>query len=378
MKYFVCQIMIVTTLLCASVYSQTASNHKIYIKPYTDLVDNNWKGIVWEPFNRDWNSAGTTSDGDQIADCGIQWARVWVTARKDFSQTDAMVKQCKAQNIQIICCYNKSNPHNDLGDSTQQAEQVNMLKDFVNHYKNVIHYWEIQNEANLDGSWNLGKEVGRGSNDSESPYNAGVHRFVLWLHLSYDAIKEVDPNATVILGGISEWIMEDFMDRLTLEHAYNYFDEVAFHPYANNSNPIPDQCIKRLTSFKNKMSVWPKPKNDMPIWITEIGFHTGSISSPGMVNSETIKADYLRQTMQKLIQNLHYSRPICWYIFHEVNATNSYYGLINKNLSGSDVKTNFLPAYFSFKGMDKNWHYYNTIVSLSPGPTGIKTIMKAK
>lgn len=358
MRYLTCLLLLMATFLNASVYSQISGNQKIQSKPYSDLVQQDWKGIVWEPFNRDWNSAGTSSDGQQIADCGIKWARLWVTAKRDYTQTDAMVNQCKKQNIKIICCYNKANPRNDLGDSIQQTEQINILKDFVGRYKKDIHYWEIQNEANLDGSWNLGKEAGRGTNDPDSPYNAGVHRFAQWLHLTYDAIKEIDPDATVILGGISEWIMEDFMDRLTEEKAYNYFDEVAFHPYANNSNPVPDQCFKRMASFKNKMSVWPIPKNDMPIWITEIGFHTGPISSPGRVTTEEIKADYLVQTMNMLIKNMHYSRPICWYIFHEKNAENTYFALVKKNMSGDQVNTTFLPAYSSFKNLDRNWNYY--------------------
>lgn len=340
-----------SVLISTSVYSQKT-------KPYKDLVGKDWKGIVWEPYDRDWNSPGTTGDGEQISHCGIKWARLWVTARKDFTQTDAMVLQCKKQNIQMICCYNKANPRNDLGDSVQVAEQIILLKNFVRRYCKDIHYWEIQNEANLDGSWNLGKEAGRGSNDPESPYNAGVHRFVLWLHHSYDAIKEVDPTATVILGGISEWIMEDFMDRLTADQAYNYFDEVAFHPYANNSNPVPDQCYKRMISFKNKMSSWPKPKNEMPVWITEIGFHTGPISSPGRVATEEIKADYLVQTMKMLIKNMSYSRPVCWYIFHEKNAENTYFSLVKKSKEGEIINTNFLPAYYSFRKMDKSWNYY--------------------
>jgi len=354
------KIKLLFPLIFAFIFSfgQEKANQEIKLTPYTDLVVDNWKGIVWEPFNRNWNSTGTTSDGQQIVNCGIKWARVWVTARKDFTQTDAMVKQCKAQNVQIICCYNKANPRGDLGNETQQAEQAAILKEFVEHYKNEIHYWEIQNEANLDGSWNLGKEVGRGTNDPDSPYNAGVHRFAQWLKLAYNSIKEVDSGSTVILGGISEWIMEDFMDRLTVEHAYNYFDEVAFHPYANNSNPVPNQCISRLTSFKNKMSLWPKPKNDMPIWITEIGFHTGNISSPGIVTSEKIKADYLKQTMHLLIQNLHYTRPICWYIFHEVNASKTYFSLVKKEMVGDTITTDFLPAYYSFKELNKNWNYY--------------------
>ncbi|MDP4289620.1 MAG: hypothetical protein Q8908_00910 [Bacteroidota bacterium] len=366
MKYYFCLIVAMSAFIWMPVNAQTSGEGKIYATPYRNLVTNNWKGIVWEPFNRDWKSEETSNDGKQIADCGIRWARVWVTAGKDYSQAEAMVKQCKVHHIEIICCYNKSNPTNDLGDSVQQAEQVSRLKDFVRHFKQDIHYWEIQNEANLDGSWNLGKEVGRGGNDFNSPYNSGVHRFVQWLQLSYKAIKEVDPKATVILGGLSEWIMEDFMDRLTVEKAYQYFDEVAFHPYAVNSNPVPDQCYKRMLSFKSKMLAWPKPKNDMPIWITEIGFHTGNISSPGIVSSEEIKAVYLKETIQMLIQNMPYSRPICWYIFHEVNANNTYFGLVTKYLNGSNVETTFLPAYVAFKGMDQNWSHYARSVSANP------------
>jgi len=106
------------------------------------------------------------------------------------------------------------------------------------------------------------------------------------------------------------------------------------------------------------MSVWPAPKNDLPIWITEIGFHTGNISSPGIVTDETIKAAHLEETMKKLIANLHYSRPVFWYIFHEKNASNTYFSLVKKYTSDGNVKTEFLPAYYTFKGMNKNWSYY--------------------
>jgi hypothetical protein len=90
----------------------------------------------------------------------------------------------------------------------------------------------------------------------------------------------------------------------------------------------------------------------------KIGFHTGPISSPDRVSNEQMKADYLVQTMKMLIQNMHYSRPICWYIFHEKNADNTYFSLVKKNMNGDTVNTNYLPAYYSFKGMNQKWNYY--------------------
>lgn len=363
---------LILLMVCSFILSfgQQTSKQRINLTTYNNLVDDDWKGIDWEPFNRDWNSTETTSDGQQIADCGIKWARVWVTADMSFSRTDAMVNQCKAQNIKIICCYNKSNPTNDLGNSSQQDDQVTTLGKFIARYKNDIHYWEIQNEANLVGSWNLGKEVGRGTTDPNTPYNAGVHRFVQWLNLAYNTIKEVDSSATVVLGGLSSWIMEDFMDRLTIEQAYKYCDEIAYHPY----DRFPSQCISRITAFKNKMATWPSPKNEMPIWITEIGFHTGSVGSTGQVSSEVQKGAYLREMMFLLIKNLKYSRPIFWYIFHEVDASSTYFSLVKKYWVGSEVKTDFLAAYYSYQGLNQNWNYYATIPELPAEATSNETI----
>lgn len=88
MKKFLTILMIFSFILS---FGQQNSKQGINVATYSNLVDSDWKGIDWEPFSRDWNSLGTTSDGQQIADCGIKWARVWVTADMSFARTDAML-----------------------------------------------------------------------------------------------------------------------------------------------------------------------------------------------------------------------------------------------------------------------------------------------
>jgi hypothetical protein len=183
----------------------------------------NWKGIVWKPVGGDWGSPGTDSDGQQIKDAGIRWARIGMMANDSFDRIDQMVAACKKYGIRIVALYTKSDPRGDLGTPAQSAGQATHLKDVVDRYKADIHYWEIQNEPNLPTPWKLGRlegrVEGRGSSDPNTPYNQGVHRYVQWLQLAHEAVKSAEPKATVILGGLSEWIVEDFLDRLTAEGA---------------------------------------------------------------------------------------------------------------------------------------------------------------
>ena len=340
---------------CADGTDTNLSNDSIPV--FYQFPEDDWRGVVWEPHNRSWANQGTANDATDLVNAGTKWVRIWFKADDEIAEMDAMVNLCIAKGLKIIACYNKTNPAHELGTADQQNEQRIRLKNWVNRYKSSIHYWEIHNEANLTQYWcpslydssQTPPEAGRGSSDPNSPYNAAVRRYVQWLKIAFEAIKEEDSKATVILGGISEWIMEDWMDRFRIEGGYKYIDEVSFHPYGSD----PDAVIRRLKSFKNKVSQWPSGKKNMPIWITEIGFHIGPISSPGPVPDEDTKAAYLKETYQKLMMNLTWVRPICWYILHEVNPGSNYFNLL-KRANDTDPAT-FLPAYNTYKNMDKKW-----------------------
>lgn len=333
------------------------SKTKVSPMALVQFPDNDWKGVVWEPHNFSWTNQGSANDGTDLVNAGTKWVRVWFKADYTTAEMDAMVNLCNARGLKIIACYNKTNPEHELGTTIQQDEQRTRLTTWVNRYKASIHYWEIHNEPNLTSYWcpscydasQSPPEVGRGSTDPNSPYNAAVRRYVQWLQIAYNAIKTEDPSATVILSGISEWIMEDWMDRFRIEGGYNYVDEIAFHPYGAN----PTGVISRLTSFKNKVAQWPAGKNNLPIWITEIGFHVGTISSPGQVPDEATKAAYLKETYQNLMMNLNWKRPICWYILHEVNPGSNYYNLLVRTSDASPAT--LLPAYNTYKGMNTMW-----------------------
>lgn len=318
-----------------------------------DLVSKDWKGIVWDAYNKNWSNPATYNDGQRIAQAGIKWARIWITADQPDSINDAIVSRCSSNGIRIVACYNKVNPYKDLGDTVQQAEQVASLKAFATRYKRWVLYYEIGNEPNLLSYWNSApgawngavypSEVGRGSADPNSIYNAGVRRYVKWLHLAHDAIKSVNPGATVILGGISSYIMSDFMNRFLIEKGYLYCDEIASHPYDSKG---PDAVVGQLNAFKTKIALWPAPYNLTPVWITEIGFQD---------TSQALKAANLTGMMKGLIQNLPYARPIFWYILHDNG-----FALIDQKVTGTTVNTTFYQAYYAYAAMNKSWSFYKS------------------
>lgn len=316
-----------------------------------------WKGIIWEPMDGcGWDSAEAYDDAKDIVDAGIKWVRLSFRADEPFEILDKKIKIARDHDIHILACYSKANPVGDLGSEEEATEQIGHLKAVVSRYKTDIRYWEIQNEANLDSYWNLGGGAGRGSENPDTPYNQGVHRYVIWLSRAYQALKSVDAGLTVIMGGISEWMMEDFLKRLTVERAYRWFDAVAVHPYANiNYGVNPDTVIMKLNHLKAEMALWPDSCKNMPIWVTEIGYSTErDWDCPGYVETEALKGEMLEKTMIKLIRNLSVPTPVFWYILHEIGPSNGF-GL-TKRAAGSP--TVYQKSYYNYRSMDKSWDFY--------------------
>src|SRR5204863_5982304 len=105
------------------------------------------------------------------------------------------------------------------------------LKTIGPQLKGKVQAYELFNEPNLKWEWNTNIAGGDGM-----PSPRGYARI---LQLGYQAIKEVDPDALVISGGLSsaggggpEAIGDlDFIRRLHDAGARRYFDGLRSHPY---------------------------------------------------------------------------------------------------------------------------------------------------
>lgn len=307
-----------------------------------DAEFENWKGVVWGQISSALSDSKANmlieSDTDDMAKVGAGWARIFVGRNYNADRVDKMVLAADKKGVKPLMTYVKKTGSVTYGTEAEEAEEMAYLANLVSRYKGITKYWEIGNEPNLVSG-----------TDTEKLTNYAKH-----LRDCYNTIKAADADATVILGGISEWQSEDWVAAfadITVDGnpAYKYFDEAAFHPYADN----PDKCVARVTAFVDAMK--EKWGVEMPVWITEVGFHSMSdwdtSKTPGYVASEDIKAQYLTSVMNKLHAKLgNMQRPVLWYILHE-NGTAKGYGLTVKSVSDMHVEKTPLAAYNAMKNL---------------------------
>ena len=158
--------------------------------------------------------------------------------------------------------------------------------------KKGVKYWEVENE--WDWRW------------KDTP-----ERFVEFLKIAYETIKAADPEATVVLGGISKLAPDAFHAGLlgesvdiggkvvtpqtlerqpafqeeyplrtyVLEHGYPYFDAISFHQYGRY--PVIAKDVEYLRGIMRRRGY------EKPLWMTEAG---GPFTNAGETYSEDLQA----------------------------------------------------------------------------------------
>ncbi len=135
----------------------------------------------------------------------------------------------------------------------------------VRHYRGVIQDWQIWNEPDLHQFWH--------------PYPNPVD-YAHLLARAYEAVKQANPNATVVLGGPSGADPHPLTFIHDVAAAGGKFDVVSVQPYED----VPDL---RLLSEVRALKAYRKP-----IWFTEMGW-AGETSCENVCGTEGSQADRL-------------------------------------------------------------------------------------
>ena len=163
-----------------------------------------------------------------------------------------------------------------------------------------VQYWEVWNEPNTTYFWR------------PSPDPA---RYVQLLKLSYSAIKAANPNAVVVLGGLSPGagngqvnttLASSFLQSVYQDGGKSYFDAVGFHPY-NDGAPPDSYLADYVNSVHDVMT--QNADGNKPVWITEIGWFVGAGTN---ALSEAEQADYLSRSFT-ILYSLNYVERVYWY-----------------------------------------------------------------
>jgi hypothetical protein len=162
----------------------------------------------------------------------------------------------------------------------------------------------------------------------------------------------------VIIGGLSEWTEECFIDQLATDQAYLYMDYMALHPYG--ACPTSADCstyptsLERLQSYQTHLAAWPSTYNNISTWITEIGYYNKKNDRWTLLPQApdpTTEATWLVNEMT-MLHNNGITAPIFWYNLHEESSCDVGFGLtMRNNGSGRCATDTYEPVYSSFQGI---------------------------
>jgi hypothetical protein len=239
---------------------------------------------------------------DMMQSAGVNTVRVmipWAGIEKtkgtyNWTAVDTIVNAANARGMSVLGMVN-STPQWAAqagqpalsGPPASNAVFADFAKRVATRYAGKVSAYEVWNEENATVFWSTG---------------ADPAAYTQMLKAVYPAIKAADPNATVLVGGLSplphaQGMMSpvDYLKGMYAAGAKGYFDALAYHPYAtttfSQSYYTSGGALNVLTKLRQVMVA----KGDTKlIWATEYGMPTG----PGYL-TEAQQAEYIRNFLSK-------------------------------------------------------------------------------
>jgi hypothetical protein len=223
----------------------------------------------------------------------IAWPNIQPTNSStfDWSVWDSIVSQCNTRGLQIVADIGGSpawaRPSTyAAGDGSSPPDSPTTFGTFcaaaATRYSATIKHWEIWNEQNVKQFWG-----GTGASWDTSPTV-----YYGLLAAAYDAIKAVDPAATIITGGMAPsatgsgyYSPPDYFDALLTAGGGNKCDGYGHHPYSYPllpSSSFYDHAWRQMyDSTQSLSSIMAAHSATKKIWITEQGCPTNGTGPAG-------------------------------------------------------------------------------------------------
>ena len=256
------------------------------------LMENAYVGYTREEF--DWNRIEPRNNY-------YDWAKfdqaVEITQARNVDLIGKLVYTARWASSAPAGTANADIPYYPPASMTEYEEYIRAV---VGRYKDRVDVWEVWNEPNLALYW------------KPTPNAAAYTKL---LKVAYTAIKDLDPSAKVILGGVAGF-NEPYMAALAAAGAHNYYDALGIHTYVAGAPEagITDTWLNAAQAYLARVS----PGKE--IWITEVGWSACGTTCTGGV-TEAEQADYLaRAYLYYVARGI---RNVAWFSLMEFGTSGS-------------------------------------------------------
>lgn len=291
--------------------------------------------------------------GDRWIRANVSWSAIEPAGKGVYNTTylanvDYAIEQARAAGLEVempiadgVPYWASADPnkyqdstgyhYNRLYRPTSFQEYAEFAGWVANRYKDKgVNVFEVWNEPNHSWFW---------------PSGPNAVTYTEMLKAAYPAIKQADPSATVLMGGLSK---NDyyFLQAMYEAGAGPYFDAVNVHPYTGAVDPT--QCWLQSGTTMNAIDAFcgveqiyktmlANGDGAKKIWLTEFGYssYTGSYGV-----TEAQQAEYLTKAFKKA-ESLPYVQAAFWYRlrdwYTEGDDWGSHLGLVSSTFSAKPV-----------------------------------------
>jgi hypothetical protein len=283
-----------------------------------------------------------------VANLGVSWVRedfhwhrvqpapdVW-----DWTFTDAALRELLRRDIEVLGVlgpsvgwatpYRGDTRHDVSFYAPDPQAFANYARAVVRRYHHYVDHWEIWNEPDNPLFW------------QPEPDPAAYAELLM---RTSAAIKEVDPDAQVLIGGLNPFDTT-FARTVAEAGAWDSFDILAVHPYVDPYTPE----AGNLSAALDKLRVLAYRFGHKPIWATEIGWSSGpgDRDSVGLTDEEE-QAQFLVRSLL-LLWTSGVERSF-WYMLKD-DAHNPY-GLVAFGNGRTDFRSSLRkPAFSAFRTLN--------------------------
>jgi len=261
-----------------------------------------------------------------------------------FAQYDRAVALSRANGAQVVFMVyqspswasGSSNPDTKPRDP---ADYANFVRYVAARYAGRVQAYEIWNEQNFSRFW---------------PTGPNPAEYTSLLKAAYPAVKQSDPAATVLMGGLSANDY-DYLQGMYDAGARPYFDGANVHPYTGANDPTlcwnqAGTARKARDAFCGYEEVYATMSRNgdagKGLWMTEMGYSTTS-AKYGV--SKDRQAEYLVKAYRRLEQHP-YVRAMFWYQLRNYSPGGANLGSWRANLGLLRTDYSKKPAYDALKG----------------------------